>query len=183
MARDPDRPRPSGRFPDFLSLESSAASRPACDAMNAAGGTLSAALHRDRPKPTDLGSRAANRCDQSMGPGLGMGWGSPGGLIGGPGSGVGIGSGPGGTGRGSSGGTVIVLLPLETILLPESARVHHLQQAKSPGVRRPLSGRVSGARKRTGKGDSLAWRRSAAARVRKTRPRKCPVTGGYTATP
>lgn len=69
-----------------------------------------------------------------------MGWGSPGGLIGGPGSGVGIGSGPGGTGRGSPGGTVIVLLPLKTILLPESARVHHLQQAKSPGVRRPSNG-------------------------------------------
>lgn len=62
-----------------------------------------------------------------MGPGLGMGWGSPGGLIGGPGSGVGIGSGKGGTGRGSCGGMVIVcLLSLEKILLPRSADVHHL---------------------------------------------------------
>ncbi|MCW2804109.1 MAG: hypothetical protein QOF52_1979 [Propionibacteriaceae bacterium] len=37
-----------------------------------------------------------------------MGWGSPGGLMGGPGSGVGMGSGPGGTGRGSVGGIVMV---------------------------------------------------------------------------
>lgn len=42
-----------------------------------------------------------------MGPGLGIGCGSPGGLMGGPGSGVGIGSGPGGTGRGSTGGMVM----------------------------------------------------------------------------
>ncbi len=79
-----------------------------------------------RSEPT-AGRRAVTTCDQSIGPGLGMGWGSPGGLTGGPGSGVGIGSGPGGTGRGSSGGEVIVgSFFWETILLPESAGVHHL---------------------------------------------------------